>query len=123
MLGALLAVVAAYSATATSSAVADETFCSNVTLQPYGHAGDRCTAPQGGWVWNVIIYTHERAGCLDIQNNGELLASWTCTGKENSYLVSYYANKWAHGIIRNNNLSFAGVFTGAQNFCSTQGCQ
>lgn len=94
-----------------------ENFCTNVTLAPYGHGGDRCTAPVGGYIWGVVLVTHERAGCASIANNGVVLASWTCTSAQN-VLQTYYTpnNQWAHGIIRNNNLSASGVFEGNQAY-------
>lgn len=100
----------------TNSYAGGENFCSEVWLQPYGQAGDRCTAPNGGYIWGVTLLTRERAGCEDIENNGVLLASWTCIGAANQILVYYSGNQWAHGIIRNNNLSYAGRFTASQNY-------
>ena len=92
-----------------------ENFCSNSLLQRYGQPGDRCTAPQGGYIYGVNLVTHERAGCASIQNNGVVLDSWKCTSKNNVLGIHYVpANRWAHGIIRNNNTQYAGYFDGAQ---------
>lgn len=93
-----------------------ENFCTNVWLQPYGQSGDRCTAPNGGNIQFINILTYERAGCADIENNGSLLASWTCFGSNASGQVNYGGTRWAHGIIRNNNLSSAGSFSGGQTY-------
>jgi hypothetical protein len=89
-------------------------FCTNVWLQPYGQAGDRCTAAEGGYIGFVTVVTHERAGCESVANNGVVLEPWTCIGP-NNYLGTYHDNtRWSHGIIRNNNLSSAGHFDGGQ---------
>jgi hypothetical protein len=79
LLGALLACVALYFAVAASAASAEE-FCERVTLQPYGHSGDRCTAPQGHWNYYVVVQTYERAGCEDTENNGVLLTAGRALG-------------------------------------------
>jgi hypothetical protein len=121
LLGALLAAVAMYFVVMAAPASAED-FCSGVILQPYGHNGDRCTAPQGGWTYIVYVNDFERSGCETTENNGELLSSWTCFGSGG---VGYsYPNpyQWSHGIIRNNNLSFTGKFSDNQYFCPNQGC-
>jgi hypothetical protein len=94
-----------------------ENFCTGVTLSPYQQGGDRCTAPNGGYIWGVVLVTHTRAGCASIANNGVVLETWTCTSAGNT-LQTYYSpnNRWAHGIIRNNNLSSSGVFDGNQQY-------
>jgi hypothetical protein len=101
-----------------------ENFCSGVTLQPFGHNGDRCTAPNGGWVYTVAIETFERAGCEATENNGVLLDSWTCFGAHSTGQSLHASANWSHGIIRNNNPNpgATGVFSGDQNACPTQSC-
>lgn len=98
----------------TKSYAVIEGFCINARLQPYGQSGDRCTAPNGGNIVYVRLTTNERAGCADIENNGTLLTSWTCYPSGTVNDTYYSGQQWAHGIIRNNNLSSAGTFTGAQ---------
>ena len=121
LLGAVMAAAAMYFATTASSAQA-ENFCINATLQPFGHSGDRCTAPTGGYQYSVAVVTNERAGCETTVNNGVLLASWTCVGAKNIISSTHNYFQFAHGIIRNNNLSFSGVFSGDQHYCLTEGC-
>jgi hypothetical protein len=97
-------------------------FCQGVNLARYGQPGDRCTAPEGGWMYYVVVETSNAAGCETTQNNGVLLAAWTCTGSY-TFTGSYHnSNNWSHGIIRNNNTNVAGTFWGAQSACPKQGC-
>ena len=86
-----------------------EDFC-GVTLAPYGQGGDRCWG-QGHVLYDVIIVTHERAGCVDVANtNNELLQSWTCISSGNSTAIWMTPEGRRKGVVRNNNLSASGYF-------------
>jgi hypothetical protein len=118
---ALAALVAIMLVANVQAAKAGENFC-GVTLQPYGHSGDRCYGASHH-IYGVNIVTYERAGCVDIANgSNELLQSWQCIGKESSGELQGIPNDGVNrkGVIRNNNLSFTGFFNGAE-FCYT-GC-
>jgi hypothetical protein len=119
---AMCLVYVAMIAAPISKASAGE-FCSGVTLAPYGAYGDRCYA----WEWEahahlavVTIQTHERAGCVTTAagNSYDLKESWLCAAKE-SVIMRYVTNtsEPRRGVIRNNNLSYSGVFTGTQTCC------
>lgn len=98
-------------------------FCSPVTLAPYGSYGDRCYA----WEWeamyrllSVSMATNERAGCVTYAapNTYDLQDSWLCAGKYSSATKYVRDDEQTHrGVIRNNNLTYAGKFSGAQNCC------
>lgn len=92
-------------------------FCSTVSLAPYGHPGDRCWGP-GSFVFGINLVTYDRAGCVTVANGAnQLLQSWTC-GAAGSVpgpaVVLNFGNDgvWRKPVIRNNNLSFAGTFSG-----------
>jgi len=99
-----------------------EPFCANVTLQPYGHYGDRCFA----WVWEahpylaiVGIETNERAGCVtSAAGEYDLKESWYCISN-NNFGEKYVQNtsEPRRGVIRNNNLTYSGRFSGGQLCC------
>lgn len=112
---AMLCCVWLISSHVSKAEATDIGFCQNAWLQPYGQGGDRCTAPQGGNIWLVYVITQARAGCETIQNNGVLLNNWTCGGAYSSVGSYQDWSKWSHGIIRNNNLSFGGYFSGQQS--------
>lgn len=83
-------------------------FCYLVTLQPYGHSGDRCFGP-GSYIYGVNLVTHERAGCVTVADGANnLLESWRC-GAAGSWpgpaVQLNYANdgRWRKPVIRNNN--------------------
>ena len=118
LLVAVLAALAVWSASSAvpRAAATAENFCTGAWLQPYTTGGDRCTAPNGAYLVQVIIQTYERAGCESLQNNGVVLDSWVCTGSNSAIYSNYDGTRWAHGIIRNNNLSFAGKFGGGQTY-------
>jgi hypothetical protein len=121
-LGAVTAAVTMYFAATASSALA-ENFCTNAYLNPYGQSGDRCWAPGHTTLTSAWIVTHERAGCVDIANgSNELMFSWVCGAAGSSPAIAASIYDFSHsgvfrkGVIRNNNLSFAGHFDGAQNY-------
>lgn len=97
-------------------------FCSAVTLQPFGHNGDRCDAGNDNWarIASVTILTEARAGCANYHGwYGEYYRSWACFGNYGGGLI-YVApgdNGSYIGIIRNNNLSFSGRFWGGFYCC------
>lgn len=100
-----------------------EAFCANVNLAPYGSYGDRCYA----WEWEahqrlalVGVTTHERAGCAtSAAGSGyDLKEPWACFGKETSgYQYVNVTNEYRRGVIRNNNLTYSGLFTGFVTCC------
>jgi len=112
-----------YLAVAVPRASALVAFCDHVTLQPYGHSGDRCWGP-GNYLLNASVSTEERAGCVDFANSENvLLQSWVCGAKEShpaAYVYAVNDGKKRKGVIRNNNLSFTGVFIG--NEVCYEGC-
>jgi hypothetical protein len=122
---ALFAAIALFSASSLASvaeADSNEPFCTNVTLPPYGSYGDHCYA----WTWeakryiNVIINTQERAGCASYAaaSGYDLQDSWVCFGKYTyGYRLVRNDGLLHRGVIRNNNLSFSGKFSGGQVCC------
>ena len=102
---------------------AQESFCSSVTLSPYGQQWDNCYA----WVWqahpkmsDVRITTHERAGCVSYSGaEGYAIEdSWYCVPKGTYGIRLVKKDGLPHrGVIRNNNLSYPGVFGGGQTCC------
>lgn len=99
-------------------------FCTKVTLQPLGKSGDRCGAGHAGWghLLSVNIHTYERAGCVNyVGYYGELYRSWTCVPNNTySYIVVPNDGGSYSGIIRNNNLSYSGKFSGVYSCCWTK---
>jgi hypothetical protein len=96
-------------------------FCLNWTLKPFGQAGDRCGAGHNHWGhinW-VLITTNERAGCVNYEGwYGELYRSWACFGSSTSgYIIVPNDGGSYNGIIRNNNLSNSGRFSGSYRCC------
>jgi len=100
-----------------------EGFCGSVNLSPYGQQWDKCWA----WVWqaklklsDVRITTHERAGCVSYSGaeGYDIQDSWYCVGK-GTYGIKWVRNDGQvhRGVIRNNNLSYSGVFSGGQTCC------
>ena len=105
-----------------SSAVADDEFCTNVLLQPYGQTGDRCYEglDKGNWYLSVVyVYTEDRAGCVTYAGYyGELYHSWECVGAHSGkQLYVSPDGGWYRGVIRNNNLSYAARFRGKSSCC------
>lgn len=96
-------------------------FCSSVWLQPFGQAGDRCAAGHAEWghIGSVAIQTGERAGCVNYEGwYGELYRSWWCLPKGAGGSITVPQDGGSYdGIIRNNNLSFAGRFSGSYWCC------
>jgi hypothetical protein len=96
-------------------------FCNNVTLQAWGKAGDTCYAglDQGGTLFNVQLYTFERAGCLTYAGYyGELYHTWQCVGNNSSTEIVVPDNGgWYRGVIRNNNTQWAARFGGSYACC------
>jgi hypothetical protein len=95
-----------------------EEFCSLVTLQPLGDywGRDRCASSE--WIWPalVIVQTSDRAGCVNAMDpNYQLFTNWACAGQYTyKQLLFEQHTRAGVGIIRNNNLSYAGKFSGAQ---------
>jgi hypothetical protein len=123
-IAALLVVAALVASTASALAFgpvdrasANEPFCTNIILQPWGKAGDTCYANpnQGGALALATIQTHERAGCVTYAGYyGEFYHTWVCTG--NNSLANVYVNQtsgWYRGVIRNNNTNWAARFAGS----------
>jgi hypothetical protein len=112
------AAIVAMCAALPSTAAASENFC-GVTLQPYGHNGDRCWG-MGHPLFGITMVTYERAGCVDAANsNNELLGSWICAAAGSvpgPAAELHFTNDGVRrkGVIRNNNLSFTGYFAGAE---------
>jgi len=100
----------------SSTASANEPLC-GVYLQPYGQPGDRCYGA-GHPLFGVTMVTYERAGCVDVANsNNELLLAWKCAAAGSApgpAAELHFANDGVRrkGVIRNNNLSFKGYFSG-----------
>lgn len=125
--GLVLAIAAGlliYAAMALGSASKAQAtnFCTNVTLPAYGSYGDQCYA----WPWEsgklieVGIITHDRAGCVTFaaQNSYDLLDNWSCTAKAGgTWKYAYNDGKIRRGVIRNNNLTYAGTFDGFYGCC------
>jgi len=110
--------------TARASAVS---FCSGVTLAPYGQGGDRCWGPSRQGLNYSAVRTYQRAGCVDIANSSNvLLASWICgaAGSAPGLAAAIGYNQdllgYHKGVIRNNNLSASGTFGG--EFACANGC-
>lgn len=121
---ALLAGVLSVSTVASAHADApggEHDFCTNAVLQPFGQSGDRCGAGHGAWgpiIW-VAMWTTERAGCVNYEGYyGELYTNWTCYPNYSSGMIYVPHDGGSYdGIIRNNNLSYSGVFRGAYTCC------
>jgi hypothetical protein len=106
-----------------SRASAVEAFCENVNLPAYGQYGDHCYA----WVWEahpyllyVAIQTKERAGCVTYAGGSgyDLKDSWQCIGNYSyGYRYTRRSAEALRGVIRNNNLTYSGHFTGSQSCC------
>ena len=86
-------------------------------LDPAWTGNYRCDSPDnksGYSVDRVWIQTLERAGCLDYADVWHnLKASWVCFGK--GTLASMDVRQdggWYRAAIRNNNLTYSGLFTG-----------
>jgi hypothetical protein len=99
-----------------------ENFCQGVNLARYGQPGDRCTAPNGGWMYYVVVETGANGGCEATQNNGVQIDAWVCTGPHSAWGSYHNSNIWSHGIIRNNDTTKVGTFWGGQAACPNQGC-
>lgn len=113
----LITVIAMYSVSGAPRALAGENFC-GVTLQPYGHSGDRCYGV-GHPLFGISLVTYERSGCMDVANSSnELLEAWTCEPAKSAPAAYelHYLNDGVRrkGVIRNNNLSLTGFFAGAE---------
>lgn len=101
-----------------------ENFCLGVNLARFGQPGDSCTAPNGGWLYLVVVEsTGNAGGCASSINNGVLLGSWVCVGDHQWTEALPNPNNFSHGIIRNNNTTKTGTFNGGQNACPNQGCK
>lgn len=100
-----------------ASATTQYNFCQDVTLAPYGQYGDRCHAWGGGYLAHVALVTYERAGCSSVTDgHGNLIQSWSCFPKGSAPGAHhiYWGNDGTYrkAVIRNNNTSFSGKFTG-----------
>jgi hypothetical protein len=94
-------------------------FCTNAWLSPYGQGGDRCWGPAKRALYRAEVITYERAGCVNIADgSNNLTQSWACgpSGSAPGYAaavgIPIYPNFYYKGVIRNNNLSFSGKFSG-----------
>jgi hypothetical protein len=117
-IASLLAAVLAIGTLFTSDAKATG-FCVNANLAPYGQAGDKCFGPGEYKLAIVLVQTFERAGCVTYASPSNALEdSWFCIGN-NATGQKYVRNdsQTHKGVIRNNNLSFWGKFSGNQTCC------
>lgn len=120
LMAAVLSVVTLLYAVAAPTASAGN-FCTNVSLSPFGQGGDRCWGPAISGLNYGGVVTNERAGCVNIADgSNNLQGSWVCGSKGSSPGVA--AEKWIpaseanfKGVIRNNNQSFSGTFSGRHN--------
>jgi hypothetical protein len=122
-LGAAMAAATMFFASSSPAQAASENFCTNVWLNPFGWAGDRCWSTGHTTLIAVDVVTHERAGCVDIANgSNELMFSWLCGPAGSSPAAAATIWDFAHegvfrkGVIRNNNLSANGHFDGALSY-------
>jgi hypothetical protein len=122
LIAALLVAVAMCAAAASGPVTQAKAanFCEYVSLGPYGGGQDRCYA----WPWEsgalafVGVNTFERAGCISYApaNSGTILASWFCVGNNSEgHRFLPQDGQIRRGVIRNNNLSYSGRFTGWDN--------
>jgi len=98
-------------------------FCTQVWLQPYGQAGDRCASPLGGYLYAVTGNTVEHSGCVSVLNNiGNVSSTWACTPGGNTAVQKYFPGDgiWRRGIIRNNTTGSGAHMSGSQ-WCYTCG--
>lgn len=99
-------------------------WCGNVWLAPYGSSGDRCMMGQGyaNHYETLLVRTLERAGCVAAAGyHGEQVMNWVCAPAGGNFAVIYPPNPegWYRGMVRNNNLSKWGQFTGLA-FCESR---
>jgi hypothetical protein len=91
-------------------------------LDPYPTGTYRCDAPDSASGYGldlVTISTLERAGCVDYADVWHnLINSWVCypKGTEWGGISVRQDGGWYRGVIRNNNLSYKGLFTGGDFF-------
>ena len=122
----LLMLVFALAAAKASAGGAN--FCTNAWLAPYGQGGDRCWGPSQRGTNQANVVTFTRAGCVSIASGSNtLLTSWVCGAASSApqTAATVYYNKdleqFRKGVIRNNNLSYSGQFSGGQS-CAWPGC-
>jgi hypothetical protein len=110
----------------TADAAYTGTFCTNVWLQPYGQSGDRCWMGVGyaNHYSSFNIRTESRAGCVATAGYyGEQINSWVCASAY-GWALNGVPNPTAgfyRGLIRNNNLSNPGSFSGGA-YCDPEIC-
>jgi hypothetical protein len=96
-------------------------FCTEVWLQPFGQSGDRCDAGKENWghIMQVFVYTYQRAGCANYHGwYGEYYKSWWCVPNNSGGYISVPQDGGSYiGVIRNNNLSYGGKFSGNFTCC------
>jgi hypothetical protein len=96
-------------------------FCTNVLLAPFGQSGDTCFAGRDLWghLIESAIWTQGRAGCVNYAGYYyELYTSWKCVGSNSSVGISPPRDGGSYqGVIRNNNLSYSGRFSGREWCC------
>lgn len=104
---------------AAPNASANQAFCSGVSLAPYGQGGDRCWGPSANGLDMGWVITVQRAGCVTIADgSNNLLTSWVCgpagssPGLAASVFLASAPGVWRKAVIRNNNLSNSGNFSG-----------
>jgi hypothetical protein len=87
-------------------------------LDPAWTGNYRCDSPDNISGYNrdrVYINTYERAGCVDYADVWHnLMASWVCYPKwtQVGSINVRQDGGWYRGVIRNNNLTYAGNFNG-----------
>jgi len=121
---ALLTLCAGSLKPATAEADIAANFCptyqvgTSMWLDPAWTGNYRCDGPDSvsGYHRNrVMVGTFERAGCVDYADVWHnLITSWVCFPKE-TYLGVLFVRQdggWYRGVIRNNNLTYAGRFKG-----------
>lgn len=96
-------------------------FCTGVWLQPFGQSGDRCGSGKESWarLQQVKLQTFTRAGCVNYHGwYGEYYEPWQCVGSNTWSIKQVPWDGGSYiGIIRNNNLSYGGNFSGTIVCC------
>jgi len=87
-------------------------------LDPAWTGNYRCDAPDNVSGYNrvyVAVRAFERSGCVDYADVWHnLITSWVCTPKETEAIISVRKDGGCYrGVIRNNNLSYKGQFSGS----------
>src|SRR5215217_6679784 len=81
---ALLGAAAVLLAAHPSRASAGENICTNVTLQRFGAAGDRCFSTLHN-LFNATVITFEKAGCVSVADSANnITMEWRCGARGSS---------------------------------------